>query len=84
MHPIRTLFGTILLLDLNICDDLHFAMVVANYAGHNFVRRAMALTTVEEHILVYLHHNNMSVYSRMDSRNCESLLNCQIGIQTTP
>ena len=31
----HTLFGTILLLDLNICAGLHFPIIVANYAGHN-------------------------------------------------
>ena len=32
-----------LLLDLNICDGLHFLIIVANYAGHNSVRKAMAI-----------------------------------------
>ena len=36
-HPISTLLGTILLLDLNICAGLHFPIIVANYAVHNFL-----------------------------------------------
>ena len=36
-HPIRTLFGTMLLLDLNICAGLHFPIIMANYAGHIFL-----------------------------------------------
>ena len=35
-NPIRTLFGTILLLNLNICASLYSPIIVANYAGHNF------------------------------------------------
>ena len=31
-HPIRTLFGTILLLNLNICASLYSPIIVANYA----------------------------------------------------
>ena len=35
-HPICTLFGTILLLNFNICASLHSPIIVANYAGYNF------------------------------------------------
>ena len=35
-HPIRTLFGTILLLNLNICASLYSPIIMANYAGCNF------------------------------------------------
>ena len=35
-HSIRTLFGIILLLNLNISASLYSLITVANYAGHNF------------------------------------------------
>ena len=37
-----------------------------------------------KHIPVYLRRDNISVYSHVDSRNCESSLICQIVIQTMP
>ena len=33
-HPIRNLFGTILLLNLSICASLYSPIIVANYAGY--------------------------------------------------
>ena len=40
--------------------------------------------TVVEHIPVYLHRDNISVYYYVNPRNCESLLTYQIVIQTMP